>query len=187
MEQPNSEIHKIQFYAEIEKIKEECRKIYTKETINSIIQSLNEAKNNPNTKLSSQYYYLRQFQLFEIGGVTRLIRKMTQDDLNVYLIVPFEVLVDEINNVHINSGHGGVSKMKNMCKTRYDNIHQRFLTIYNQFCHGCQLKRCKAGSKKVVVKPIISKYFMNRGQLDLVDFQSMPDGINKWVMHYQEV
>ena len=26
---------------------------------------------------------------------------------------------------------------------------------------------------------------MNRGQLYLIDFQSMPDGIYKWIGHYQ--
>ena len=44
----------------------------------------------------------------------------------------------------------------------------------------------QAGSKKVVVKPVISTEFMNRGQLDLMDFQTMPDGIHKWVGHYQD-
>ncbi|CAF0998998.1 unnamed protein product [Brachionus calyciflorus] len=27
---------------------------------------------------------------------------------------------------------------------------------------------------------------MQRGQLDLIDYQSMPDGIYKWIMHYQD-
>ena len=40
--------------------------------------------------------------------------------------------------------------------------------------------------KKVVAKPIISTEFMNRGQLDLIEFQTMPDGIYKCVGHYQD-
>ena len=32
----------------------------------------------------------------------------------------------------------------------------------------------------------LSTEFMNRGQLDLMDFQTMPDGIYKWVFHYQD-
>ena len=27
---------------------------------------------------------------------------------------------------------------------------------------------------------------MNRGQLDLIDFQLMPDGLYKWIGHYQD-
>ena len=60
------------------------------------------------------------------------------------------------------------------------------ISIYNQFCFGCQKKSTKSGSKKIVVKPIISTEFMNRGQWDLIDFQSMPDGIYKWAGHYQD-
>ena len=44
-------------------------------------------------------------------------------------------------------------------------------------CIGCQKKGTKSGAKKVVVKPIISTEFMNRGQQDLMDFQTMHDGI----------
>ena len=60
------------------------------------------------------------------------------------------------------------------------------ISLYNQLCIGCQKKGTKSGVKKVVVKPIISTEFMNRGQLDLMDFQTMPDGIYKWAGHYQD-
>ncbi|CAF1016668.1 unnamed protein product [Brachionus calyciflorus] len=178
--------HKESFYAEIEKIKSESRKIYTKEEIQAKIKLISESKNNQSTKLATEYYHLRNFQIFEIGGINRLIRKMNENDHEIYIVVAFEDLFDEIRAVHLNCGHGGVNKMVKICNKKFDNIHQKFLSIDNQFCHGCQLKSCKSGSKKVVVKPIISDYLMNRGQLDLVDFQSMPDWIWKWLMHYQD-
>ena len=59
------------------------------------------------------------------------------------------------------------------------------ISIYNQFCFG-RRKKIKSGSKKVVVKPIILTEFMNRRQLDLIEFQSMPDGVYKWAGHYQD-
>jgi hypothetical protein len=38
----------------------------------------------------------------------------------------------------------------------------------------------------LVVKPLLSKDFNCRGQVDLVDMQSMPDGDFKFIMHYQD-
>jgi hypothetical protein len=52
-------------------------------------------------------------------------------------------------------------------------------------CEECQLKR-KNPSKGVVVKSIVSKDFNSRGQVDLVDMQSMPDGNYRFIMNYQD-
>lgn len=38
----------------------------------------------------------------------------------------------------------------------------------------------------IVVKPILATYFNERGQVDLVDLQTLPDGDFKWIMHYQD-
>ena len=40
--------------------------------------------------------------------------------------------------------------------------------------------------KGVVVRPITCDTLNDRGQVDLIDFQSLPDGDYKWVMHYKE-
>lgn len=37
-----------------------------------------------------------------------------------------------------------------------------------------------------MVKPITSKDFNSRGQVDLIDMQSMPDGEFKWILVYQD-
>lgn len=41
-------------------------------------------------------------------------------------------------------------------------------------------------TKGVVVRPILSKEFASRGQVDLVDMQSMPSNGHKWIMVYQD-
>jgi hypothetical protein len=41
-------------------------------------------------------------------------------------------------------------------------------------------------AKGVVVKPILSKEFNSRGQVDLMDFQSNSDGNYKFLMVYQD-
>ena len=51
-------------------------------------------------------------------------------------------------------------------------------------CEECQLKKRKIASKGLVVKPLLSKDFNSRGQVDLVDMQSMCDGDFKFILHY---
>ncbi|XP_068200646.1 KRAB-A domain-containing protein 2-like [Palaemon carinicauda] len=42
-------------------------------------------------------------------------------------------------------------------------------------------------TKGVIVRPIYTKEFSSRGQVDLIDMQSMPSGSNKkWIMVYQD-
>jgi hypothetical protein len=50
----------------------------------------------------------------------------------------------------------------------------------------CQLKKRKVASKGLVVKPLLSKDLNCRGQVDLVDMQSLPDRDYKFIMHYQD-
>ena len=52
-------------------------------------------------------------------------------------------------------------------------------------CENCNMKK-KHISKGVVVNLILSKEFNSRGQVDLMDFQSNPDGKYKCIMVYQD-
>ena len=53
-------------------------------------------------------------------------------------------------------------------------------------CEEGELKKRKIASKGLVVKPLLSKDFNSRGQVDLVYMQSMSDGDFKFSMHYQD-
>jgi transposase InsO family protein len=52
-------------------------------------------------------------------------------------------------------------------------------------CIDCQRKRVRPMTKGVVVRPILSKEFSARGQVDPIDMQSLPHGSFKWIMVYQ--
>ncbi|KAF0707049.1 KRAB-A domain-containing protein 2-like, partial [Aphis craccivora] len=41
-------------------------------------------------------------------------------------------------------------------------------------------------NRKLVIKPITTADFNKRAQIDLVDFQSVPDGKFKWILNYQD-
>ena len=52
-------------------------------------------------------------------------------------------------------------------------------------CALTQRKRVRPVTKGVVVRPILSKEFSARGQVDLIDMQSLPHDSFKWIMVYQ--
>ena len=48
------------------------------------------------------------------------------------------------------------------------------------------MKKKRSETSKLIVRLIASSDFNSRGQVDLVDYQSCPDGDFKWAMHYQD-
>ncbi|XP_050058504.1 SCAN domain-containing protein 3-like [Aphis gossypii] len=68
---------------------------------------------------------------------------------------------------------------------KYKNITRNDIETFLHFCEPCQQKQ-KGSKKGVVVKPIISSDFNSRCQVDLIDFQSHPDGKFKFIMVYQD-
>ena len=79
--------------------------------------------------------------------------------------------------VHVFTGHGGRDK-----KLKEANV----LGLFKESREEYQLKKRKVASKGLVVKPLLSKYLNCRGQVHLVDMQSLPDGDYKFIMHYQD-
>lgn len=69
--------------------------------------------------------------------------------------------------------------------SHYKNITRKDIETYLELCEPCQQKQ-KNIKKGIVVKPIISSEFNSRCQVDLIDFQSQPDGNNKFIMVYQD-
>ena len=47
-------------------------------------------------------------------------------------------------------------------------------------------KKNKTSTTGIVVRPILTNDLNQRGQVDLIDFQSLPDGEYKFILHYQE-
>ncbi|KAK6186768.1 hypothetical protein SNE40_006044 [Patella caerulea] len=69
---------------------------------------------------------------------------------------------------------------------KYANVTRETIELFKSLCMECQKKRKRVTTKGVVVKPIISKDYLSRGQVDLVDMLSMTSGSQKWIMVYQD-
>ncbi|KAK6182638.1 hypothetical protein SNE40_010278 [Patella caerulea] len=59
---------------------------------------------------------------------------------------------------------------------KYANVTREAIELFKSLCMECQKKRKRVTPKGVVVKPIISKDYLSRGQVDLVDMPSMTSG-----------
>ena len=57
--------------------------------------------------------------------------------------------------------------------------------MYLETCQQCEEKRPRA-RKHLVVSPIISDEFNSRAQVDLINFESEPDGDCRYIMTYQD-
>ena len=91
-----------------------------------------------------------------------------------------------VQKIHIATGHGGRDKMIKEANTKHANVSIEALKLFKERCEECQLKKRKLASKGLVVKPIVSKEFNSRGQMDLIDMQSLSYNEYRYIMVYQD-
>lgn len=68
---------------------------------------------------------------------------------------------------------------------KYKNIARSIIELFLSLCEPCQ-KNQKGIKKGVVVEPMVFNEFNSRCQVDLIDFQSHPDGKYRFIMVYQD-
>ncbi|XP_060845447.1 KRAB-A domain-containing protein 2-like [Rhopalosiphum padi] len=129
------------------------------------------------------YYLIKTYDVLCVTDQKFLIYKKTDEDEDIRYVVPYEELYDRIKDFHIKTGHGGIVKLRMSMGHKYKILRpaiEKFLSV----CAICNSKQ--GANRKLVIKPIVTKDFNERGQVDLVDFQSTPDGKYKWIMNYQD-
>ena len=94
-------------------------------------------------------------------------------------------MFDTIKRAHIATGHGGRDKMVKAL-IRYANVTRDTVELFKSLYVQCQKKRKRCATKGVTIKPILSKDYGSRAQVDLVDMQSCAKGKYKWIMVYQD-
>ena len=88
--------------------------------------------------------------------------------------------------IHINGGHCKARTFLNRVKAQFGkSVPERLVQLYVECCPQCTVQK----PRKTVTaghKPILTKGFGARGQVDLIDFQSCPDGSFKYLLNYQD-
>ena len=125
----------------------------------------------------------RRFELLRVADCDRLIRANHDGD-NFKFIACFEEVYDIISQAHSTVGHGGEKKTFNEAKKKWANITQEACHLYISFCEACHQKKARKVPKGIVVKPVKSDNMFSRSQVDLINYQTLPDGGFKYIMTY---
>ncbi|XP_041357602.1 KRAB-A domain-containing protein 2-like [Gigantopelta aegis] len=149
-------------------------------TVGELLEATQAPKKSPR-----KFYLLKKYELLQCGDVQKLIRKKLNQEHPLYFAT-IDKTFDIIKCAHIASGHGGQDKMIKEINKNYANITQDAIILFKSMCIECQRKRKQTATKGIVVKPILSKDFSSRAQVDLIDMQSKCQGQHKWIMVYQD-
>ncbi|KRZ84986.1 KRAB-A domain-containing protein 2 [Trichinella sp. T8] len=70
------------------------------------------------------------------------------------------------------------------CIASIEEVFHVINDAHQKIGHECHKKRARKLPKSLVVKPLVSTNLMSRAQVDLINFQTMPDGDFKYIMTY---
>ena len=164
----------------------QCKKyLIPKEEYNRTIDELKTVAEIATSKSRHHYYLLKKYEVLQCGDVDKLIKKRKSPEDRPIYFATIEDTYDIISKAHTATGHGGRDRMLKHLGLKYANITTEAVELFKSYCRVCQEKRKRPKTTGVVVKPILSSEFNSRGQVDLVDMQSSPQGQFKWIMVYQ--
>ena len=164
----------------------ECQKyLIPREVYYETIEDLKTMTKVSTSKSRHQYYILKKYEVLTCGDVEKLIKKKKSPEDHPVYYATIEDTYDIISKAHIATGHGGRDRMLKHLNQKYANITTEAVELFKLYCIVCQEKRKRPKTTGVVVKPILSREFNSRGQVDLIDMQSAPQGRFKWIMVYQ--
>ncbi|XP_068247971.1 KRAB-A domain-containing protein 2-like [Palaemon carinicauda] len=151
-----------------------------------MIEDIRRASERKNTKSRHEYYLLSKYEVLQCGDLEKIIKKRQTLDETPGYYVSIKDTFHIVKRAHVATGHGGRDRMTKELQVKYANIQQETIELFKLLCLECQKKRKRPMTKGVVVKPILSTEFSSRGQVDLIDMQSMSCRTFKWIMVYQD-
>ncbi len=81
-----------------------------------------------------------------------------------------ENVFEAIDEWYWGNGHLGLERTWMYCKNTYWNVSQEHVRIYLKTCLTCMKKNPVTRTFKGTCKPLFSKSFCDRFQLDFIDF-----------------
>ena len=193
--------HKRIFMVEVEKFcgdieeKKNCRGgVMSKEKYDTIVSVLK----TENEKMEKIHYKWRSNYAMITGvlGNTLLVKKSDAEKVSnqlgevdatkVVRVCHREELYEILKKIHNDlTGHAGVDKTHRTALIYYSNVSRSICEIYVKSCPICSVTK-RTLARPEDFKPILTAGFGRRGQCDLIDMQSHPDGQFLWILHYQD-
>lgn len=104
---------------------------------------------------------------------------------NLKQVVDLEDAFDILFDQHQALGHPGIRLLHLTCNKLVYNISRDQVKWFTDRCGTCVIKHCHL-PREQVVKPIRTSKVRDRGQVDLMDYQSISYNGYRWVMVYQD-
>ena len=101
-----------------------------------------------------------------------ILRKFNKDGTPGRIVVSREQLFEAIDDWH-SEAHLGQERTWKFCSKKYANVTQEHVKFYCNTCFVCMKKNPVTKNEKGSRKPIFSKNFRDRFQVDLVDFHKL--------------
>ncbi|CAF1096962.1 unnamed protein product [Didymodactylos carnosus] len=163
--------------------------LFTSERYDETIELINGAKlKRYSDRNEQEIALLKTYDVINVGGQQKLVKKInSSEDGIIKYYVSLDELFDVVQTAHVTIGHRGINNTLKEIKKKYANVTERQVKLFISGCHECKIKCSKPkNSSKLVVQPVISHDFNARGQVDLIDMQSCPDGPFKFILNYQD-
>ena len=174
---------KFEEIADVKMKNPQCR-VWTKLEMAKIIDILDYG---PKTKRDERT--VQNFHLLEASNVKELryIDPYSKGTTTRSLIVvPFENLYDKIHWCWEQIGYGGWKALHSKIREQGYFINIELVKIFLSQSPAHQSRIMKKSQKSLVTNPILSNEFGARGQVDLIDMRTNPDGEYNWILNYQD-
>lgn len=111
---------------------------FQKPRYQKLIQRIEEIYNNQRKKESGDYRLLKRFEICEINGEKRLIKKGCRDPVKVFVCT--DELFEIIKRAHLACGHGGETRTMRELHKNYANITRDQVKAFVALCRWCRGK-----------------------------------------------
>ena len=120
----------------------------------------------------------------EEGASTDAVAAMPALDDMVYVLHQGNMF-EELMRIHEGAGHQKSRGFELRVKQHWCRVPRWVTELVVECCSQCNQRAVRKVST-AGHKPILTKGLGNRGQVDLIDFQSCPDGEYKFLLNYQD-
>lgn len=90
-------------------------------------------------KTNEQYYFLRQYEIFEVNGIKTLIKKRESESAPIKFILPMEQFYTKLLECHLATDHGSRAEMQLALKPNF-SIPCSVIEIFLKCCKLCSEK-----------------------------------------------
>jgi hypothetical protein len=117
------------------------RNIYPREKYNELLAEIKLLESSEK-KSTTDYYNLKRYDIFIIGGYERLITKVKEtDEANFKIYVYMEELYGILEKAQKETGHGVRDRMIKHINNGYANISRESIELFTSLCENCNMKK----------------------------------------------